>query len=202
MGYFRAGFTEIVGVDLIPQPRYPFDFVQADALNPGIDLSTFDAIHASPPCQRYSWLTRINGTQDNHPDLIAPTREMLKSSNLPYVIENVPNSPLYDHFMLCGSMFSALNVWRHRWFEHSGFMVEVFDRCSHHRVPYPIDVTGTGGPCSVRTTAGGGLHRKPKNMAEANAAMGIDWLVRRELVQSIPPPYTEWIGKQILESLK
>lgn len=105
MGYHRAGFR-VVGVDIEPQPHYPFEFHQADALT--FPLDGFDAYHASPPCQRYSMITKLHGRAivESHPDLIDPTRYRLKSSGKPYIIENVPQAPLKDAVTLCGSMFN------------------------------------------------------------------------------------------------
>jgi DNA (cytosine-5)-methyltransferase 1 len=117
VGYSRAGF-EVVGVDINPQPRYPFEFVQADALNLDADfIATFDAIHASPPCQSYSDLAKRNGNAHEWPRLIEPVRELLVSTGLPYVIENVDGAPLIDAVVLCGTMFPRLRVLRHRLFE-------------------------------------------------------------------------------------
>ena len=136
MGYHRAGF-EVVGVDISPQPNYPFEFYQLDATAlvqdvdnkcwhesqtkttlPGASyacLGNFDAIHASPPCQRYTTLVAQAGTFGDYPDLVEPIREILKASGLPYVIENVPGAPI-EGVLLCGSMF-GLKVIRHRVFE-------------------------------------------------------------------------------------
>ncbi len=123
MGYHRAGF-EVVGVDIAPQPHYPFEFIQGDALLylqavPWLrDLSRFDAIHASPPCQAYSqasaqWDSRLGA--DRHPDLLPEVRMLLEATGLPWVIENVPSSPMSNYVVLCGSSF-GLGVRRHRWF--------------------------------------------------------------------------------------
>lgn len=117
MGYHRAGF-DVIGVDLNPQPRYPFEFHQCDALEwLSYEQNEFDAIHASPPCQRYTALAKGNNANvDDYPDLIAPTRELLQETGLPYVIENVPSAPLRYPITLCGEMF-GLSVIRHRLFE-------------------------------------------------------------------------------------
>src|SRR5262245_29670527 len=106
MGYHRAGF-DVVGVDINPQPNYPFHVVRDDALEflrTGSWVDRYDAIHASPPCQAYSVLRRAN-PDAQYPDLIAPTRELLEQTGLPWVIENVPGAPLAYSIELCGSMF-------------------------------------------------------------------------------------------------
>lgn len=115
-GYARAGF-DVVGVDIEPQPNYPFPFIRADVteLDPRF-LATFDFIAASPPCQRYSNAQRLMGNR--HPDLVAPTRALLKAAKRPYAIENVVGAPLIDPVELCGAMF-GLRVYRHRLFEYS-----------------------------------------------------------------------------------
>jgi DNA (cytosine-5)-methyltransferase 1 len=117
VGYSRAGF-DIVGVDIALQRNYPFAFIQADALtlDPGF-IASFDAVHASPPCQSYFDLARRNGNADDWPRLVEPVREMLIQSGLPYVIENVDGAPLLNAVVLCGTMFPELRVLRHRLFE-------------------------------------------------------------------------------------
>lgn len=196
MGYHRAGF-EVVGVDIKPQPHYPFEFHQADAMTWPLD--GFDVIHASPPCQAYSTLRGF--TDGSYPRLIGPTRDRLLPLGLPWVIENVVGSDLVAPIRLCGSSF-GLRVWRHRLFEMSDPPVLV-PTCSHYFHPEPLDVTGTGGPSSKpRTAPGGGLSRKPRSMAEAGAAMGIDWMTRPEISEAIPPAYTEWIGRQLLLAIQ
>jgi DNA (cytosine-5)-methyltransferase 1 len=202
-GYRRAGF-EVVGVDINPQPNYPFKFWRSDALrflqlDPPQDIaSNFDAIHASPPCQAYSSLSGF--TTKKYPELIEPVRELLQATGLPYVIENVVGAPLIDPVRLCGSSF-GLGVWRHRLFEMS-HPPALVPPCSHREHPEPLDVTGTGGPPSKpRLDGGGGSSRKPRNLAQAREAMGIDWMTREELSESIPPAYTEFIGNQLMERL-
>lgn len=114
MGYHRAGF-EVVGVDIKPQPRYPFAFVQGDVLKPPVDTSAFDVIHASPPCQGYSTQT---ADPSRHPRLIERVREMLVATGLQYVVENVEGArrAMRDPVRLCGSSF-GLDLRRHRHFE-------------------------------------------------------------------------------------
>ena len=186
-GLSRAGF-EVIGVDIERQPHYPFEFHQHDAMT--YPLEGADFVWASPPCQKHSRLNGIN--QKEYADFIVPIRERLLANGVPFVIENVVGAPLIEPVILCGSMF-GLGVWRHRQFEAHGFVIAPLP-CEHYRVPYPLDVTGTGGPCLHRKTGGGGLHRKPKSMAQASSAMGIDWMTRAELVQAIPPAYAEHIG--------
>ena len=200
VGYNRAGF-EVVGVDLNPQPRYPFEFVEGDALtlDPAF-VATFDAIHASPPCQSYSDLAKRNRNAHEWPRLVEPVRKMLRRSRLPYVIENVDGAPLIAPVVLCGTMFPGLRVLRHRLFEASFAIltpphqkhpkVHTFDRRKSHYGKTDewrdfVQVTG-GGNCTL---------------AAAKHAMGIDWMTKNELNEAIPPAYTELIGKQLLQFL-
>ncbi len=196
MGYHEAGF-DVVGVDIEPQPNYPFEFLRADALT--VSLDGFDAIHASPPCQAYSSLSGLTTT--DYPRLIEPVRGRLATSGRPYVIENVVGAPLRAPVRLCGSSF-GLRVWRHRLFEMSSPPLFV-PPCSHAEFPLPLDVTGTGGPSSrPRSAPGGGLSRKPATLQEARDAMGIDWMSRRELADAIPPAYTRFIGGYLLAEVQ
>lgn len=185
-GYALAGITDIVGVDINPQPNYPYEFVQADALT--YPLDGFDVVHASPPCQRWSSKTR---NPDNHPDLIAPLRERFR--HMCYVIENVPRAPLICPVRLCGSMF-ALGVRRHRMFETSFLVPELY--CSHYLQPERYRIYNHGKWYLSRTVAvygtGGG-----KGKEYWGEAMGIDWMSNSEMVQAIPPAYTEYIGSYI-----
>lgn len=192
MGYHRAGF-EVVGVDINPQPHYPFEFHQADALE-FLEWSVgmgerWDVIHASPPCQAYSVTRTMHDAE--YPTLVGPTRDLLNEVGSPFVIENVVGAPLISPIRLCGSSF-GLRVGRHRLFEMS-HPPAVVPPCSHHHHPLPLDVTGTGGP--------GGRHRKPRGLAEARSALGIDWMNRQELSEAIPPAYTEWIGEYLIQDL-
>lgn len=196
-GYAMAGF-DVLGLDIKPQPNYPFPFIQTDALN--LDpkfIATFDAIHASPPCQSYSDLAKRNGNADAWPRLIEPIRDLLVRSGLPYIIENVEGAPLRNPIMLCGTMFKGLRVLRHRLFEanfpiltpkHGGHpKVHTFDKRKAHYGKTDdmrdfVQVTG-GGNCTI---------------AAARDAMGIDWMTKNELNEAIPPAYTRFIGKQLL----
>lgn len=200
VGYSRAGF-EVVGVDIEPQPHFPFEFIQADAL--ALDMSfikSFDAVHASPPCQSYSDLAKRNRNANEWPRLIEPVREVFIESGKPYVIENVDGAPLLNPVVLCGTMFKGLRVLRHRLFE-SNFpiiapphgkhpKVHTFDkRKSHYGKTNDmrdfVQVTG-GGNCTI---------------AAARDAMGIDWMTKDELNEAIPPAYTQLIGKQLMQYL-
>lgn len=189
MGYHRAGFDEIIGVDIEPQPHYPFTFVQADALT--FPLDGFDVIHASPPCQAYCKFSRNLGTSDRHPDLIPPMQRRLEG--YVYVLENVEGAPLASPFMLCGSMF-GLRVRRHRLFESPVLVPSLLfapASCRHDGIS--IGVYGRGTTVWHRAKLGRNV-----GIAEKRAAMGIDWMTGDELREAIPPVYTEWIGKQLL----
>jgi DNA (cytosine-5)-methyltransferase 1 len=211
MGYYRAGFTEIVGIDIKPQPRYPFTFIRGDALMLPVDPSRFDAIHASPPCQFGSEATPMEW-RAKHPNLIPATREMLQRSGKPYVIENVENvrAHLNQALMLCGTMV-GLPIWRHRYFEVHPFIAALTPPCVHDTSPItihsgsysrklrrPILCTGGGdGKRANRRT-----HRPREAVANIRIAMGIPWMTQAELSQAIPPAYTEWIGKQLLQAIR
>jgi DNA (cytosine-5)-methyltransferase 1 len=204
MGYHRAGF-DVVGVDIKPQPHYPFKFIQADALSLDLEfLRQFDAIHASPPCQAYCALRHLL-TDDGqlfprtYPDLVVKTRDLLVASGKPYVIENVPKAPLINPIMLCGSSF-GLKVRRHRLFETPISLSSL--SCNHKEQGRPIDVSGTGGRrINRRPDDHGGNTNKPRNLAEAQGAIGIDWMKRYELSQAIPPAYTEFIGAELMRAI-
>jgi DNA (cytosine-5)-methyltransferase 1 len=195
MGHHRAGF-DVVGVDIDPQPRYPFEFYQADAMT--FPLDGFDAVHASPPCQSYSVTASLHDVA--YPELISQVRSRLAATDLPYVIENVMGAPLHDAARLCGSSF-GLGVRRHRLFETRPVLIGV-PPCPHHLQPEPVDVTGTGGRSTRPRTPGGGEHRKPLGLEHARKVMGIDWMTRPELSEAVPPAYTQWIGDQLLAAIE
>lgn len=190
MGYHRAGW-DVVGVDIVEQPRYPFLFVLDDALT--FPLDGFDAVHASPPCQVFTAYRRRPGVADDAVDLIAATRARLAGAPA-WVIENVPGSSLRNHVQLCGSSF-GLDVRRHRWFESNVMLLA--PPCFHglHRGSYPPSSRRTNPRRSVEVGAG----RVP--IATQRSAMGIDWMTRDELTQAIPPAYTELIGAQLMAAL-
>jgi len=199
VGYARAGF-EVVGVDIEPQPHYPFEFHRADALI--YPLEGYDAYHASPPCQpwgRFRKLTIAQGSAKKYPELIAPIRERLTATGKPYVIENTVGSPLVEPIMLCGSSFGLL-VRRHRLFELN---FEIFRLpCAHYREkPDKPPLHRLTGKSRVVGCYGNG-RGKGDNLALWSEAMGITWMTRKELSQAIPPAYTEYIGKYLLEAMK
>lgn len=204
-GYAAAGF-DVVGVDLAPQPRFPYEFVQSDALDYLIAHGAeFDVIHASPPCQLYSKITGQHGAAQraSHPDLVEPTRQLLIAAGRPYVIENVEGAPLVEPMMLCGTMFglgtTIAGEWRplrrHRLWESSVWLWPP-QACAHIRGQRSVYVYGHAGGSSSRDgwTAG--------STDDWRAAMGIDWMTGDELAEAIPPAYTEWIGRQLIEATK
>jgi DNA (cytosine-5)-methyltransferase 1 len=209
-GYQQAGFY-VVGVDIVPQPRYAGDeFHQADAMT--FPLDEFDAVHASPPCQAYTVANNI--WQREHPDLLPATRERLIASGLPWVIENVPGAPMHvgpgtlfepdrNGVLVCG-LALGLNVKRHRLFEsnvplrgttcppgHPGDWLLVFGHTVLER----------GHTVGVAKGGGNVIRRKHTTTARGREAMGIDWMNRDELSEAIPPAYTRFIGEQLLAVL-
>lgn len=208
MGYHQAGFDEIIGVDIVDRPNYPFDFVKMDALEflETMDLSEFDAIHASPPCQRYSKLKYLNGDIDkwdeNHVDLVAPTRELLIKTGKPYVIENVEGSPLINPITLYGSQFPNLYTQRPRLFESNIPLREPMNK----KVKHKTGKLGSGPAEDGFITVAGikpqrGMNEVQTKLYYGFALGGIDWMDLKELTQCVPPAYTEFIGKQIIEYL-
>lgn len=202
-GYASHGFR-MVGVDNANQPRYPFTFVRADALELlrygwWVQLSSFDFIHASPPCQHYSDLAGRNGNADAHPDLIGVVREWLKATGLPYIIENVEGAPLIDPVTVCGTALGlgvdGYRLRRHRLFE-ANFPISVPPcGCAGDHRPI-IDVSG-GGPTHAPRLDGAGGRTYKGTVAQKRAALGIDWMTGAELVEAIPPAYAALIAPQI-----
>ena len=196
MGYYRAGF-DVVGVDKEPQPRYPFRFVQADALAYLRDNSgMYDAVHSSPPCQAYS----IGGmmqpqNRGSHPQLIEPTRALLQASGKPYIIENVVGSPLNAPITLCGTMF-GLKLFRHRLFDSNCFLMQPPHEKHVGRIGFDgfCCVAGTG---DSNFKLGGHVRANHRTKAAWELSMGIDWMQKPELAQAIPPAYTEFLGRQL-----
>lgn len=205
-GYQRAGFY-VMGIDNRPQPHYCGDeFHQADAFEYCRKYGReFDAIHASPPCQAYTGVQALgkarNGGYREHPDLIDPVRRMLIETGKPFIIENVPQSPINAVLIMCGTMFD-LKVYRHRYFETNVMMFQPQHFPHHDQTPTPglglspkgfISVCGSGGVKGMNA----------KQIVETwSSSMGIDWMDRRELAQAIPPAFTEFIGKQMMQYIR
>ena len=216
-GYNRAGF-DVVGVDIAPQPRYPFPFVCMDALeamrvlltggfitdNQGRNwyLSDFDAIHASPPCQGYSPLKNApNRDMSEYPMLVEPTRAALRATDKPWVIENVPQAPLKNALVLCGTMF-GLKLHKHRAFEIAPPLY--FAPAGRCRRDLHVKAKGQGKRLAVWVNDTGKMATIAGHMfsmAVGRAAMDIDWMTRDGLAEAIPPAYTEYIGVHLLQHL-
>ena len=208
MGYHRAGFS-VIGVDQARMPRFPFPFLQADALaglaqladgaaipHPGDPhrLIRPAAVHASPPCQAYSRAAaprRSAGVV--YPDLVQPTRELLERIGVPWIMENVPGAPMRPDFKLCGCMFALPLLQRERWFETSWHGFALRPPCVHTEPALSVTGHGIGAGNGQRDRLTTHLGRLP-NTADARAAMGIDWMSRDELSQAIPPAYTAYLG--------
>jgi DNA (cytosine-5)-methyltransferase 1 len=201
LGLFRAGF-EVVGCDLMRQPHYPFPFVQADSLRPPFDLSRFDLVWSSPPCQAHTAMRRMHNAKP-HLDLIPATRDMLRASGALFVIENVEGAPLDDPFELCGTMFGlgidGAELRRHRLFE-TNFYVRPLP-CNHGAKPAVIGVYG--GHVRNRSRRAGSRHRGVADFspADGRAAMGIDHMTLAELSEAIPPAYSEYIALSARQAL-
>lgn len=200
MGYHRAGF-DVVGVDVEPMPRYPFEFHQADAMT--FPLDGFDAVHASPPCHGHSALNVVNRIDYGTEWMLEATIDRLRESGLPFVVENVQTARAHmpNAVMLCGSEFALRTnlepygeVWlaRHRLFESNVFLTG--GGGCNCRGKWNVGVYGHGA---------GGQRVRGKGVAQASReVMGIDWMSRDELDEAIPPAYTEHIGAQLLAAIE
>jgi DNA (cytosine-5)-methyltransferase 1 len=200
LGLARAGF-EVVGLDVNPQPRYPFLFVQGDALRPPFDLSKFDLIWASPICQAHTAMRTMHNAK-HHDDLIPATRALLLASGKLFVMENVEGAPLNNPVTLCGSMFglgaAGAQLRRHRLFETNFPVVQ--SRCNHKSPTIGV----YGGHVRNRKRREDSHARGVADFTKEQGyeAMGIDWMTLIELSEAIPPAYAEHIGKAALEALK
>jgi DNA (cytosine-5)-methyltransferase 1 len=205
-GYHRAGFT-VVGIDRDWQPNYPF-FMRRETLFDDAEHAfacwlreNFDALHASPPCQKHSDLAKRNGNADEHPCYIEQVRRIFRQSGLPYIIENVEGAPLEKPVTLCGTMFPELRVIRHRLFETNWPLWA--PECRQHPLCYTMDKRKAHygklneWTSPVQVTGGGNCSK-----AAAADAMGIDWMTKEELNEAIPPAYTRFIGHQLVEHMQ
>lgn len=214
VGYHRAGF-DVYGVDIEPQPNYPFPMIQHGALSilerllagdryGWFGLRDFAAVHASPPCQRFSDLAKRNGNAEDWPDLVGPTRRLLERAGLPYIIENVEGAPLRSPVTLCGSQFPELRVYRHRLFESNIPLVApkhgphreltfTHDKRKRH-YGQPLDLA----TMRVQVTGGGNAPVWAKRAAMG----GLDWMTGREVNEAIPPAYTEYLGRQLIDYIR
>lgn len=210
-GLADAGFT-VTGVDLEWQKNYPYTIQVRDvfSLTPQ-ELGQYDFIWASPPCQRFSAMTKRWGRQGNHPDLITPVREILKKTGRPYCIENVPGAPLINPVMLCGSMFNlqtkhGSQLRRHRLFEcnftvkqpqcrhKTGSVIGVYGGGQHperRKLPATIGVYGNSGGSSSRDGISFFTTQDRRD------AMGIQWMAGKQLSQAIPPAYSKYIAEHV-----
>lgn len=198
MGLHRAGY-DVTGVDIKPQKRYPFEFIQGDALAPPVEPADFDFVWASPPCQAFTssggYQREYLGTK--YPDHIQATRALLELSGQLWCMENVPQAPIRPDVILDGTMFAELKVIRVRHFELGGFWCM---RPGSGRRPGLVlregycCVVGNGTPSWL-------FKRGIKSSAEQwRTAMDIDWMTKKELSQAIPPAYSEFIGRAALAS--
>ena len=198
MGYSHAGF-DVTGVDLKHGKRYPFNYIRANVLEILADiefLNGFDVIHASPPCQTHSITKNLRiaqGKSTSKIDLIPETRAGLIKSAKPFIIENVMGSPLIDPIMLCGSAF-GLKVRRHRIFESNIKLTGSL--CDHKKQGRPVGVYGS---LNDEIPNGG---KTAKTITEAREVMGIEWGIWTELVEAIPPIFTQYLGKQAINELQ
>lgn len=206
MGYHRAGF-DVIGVDHKPQPDYPFPIMVGDVIECFADwwgriIGRAVAVHASPPCQFASAYRRRPGVAEDAENLIPKTRRLLECTGLPYVIENVDQKPvrqeLRDPIRLCGSMFDGLDVQRHRLFE-TNWPIGDPPPCRHNRPEWKPRFPSASNRNNLRKTVEVGVWRI--DIETQQKAMGIDWLKNPTLSQAIPPAYTEWIGRQLLEQV-
>lgn len=216
VGYSLAGF-DVVGVDIEPQPHYPFPFILGDALDvlrrmiagekftasDGIEygLDDFDVFHASPVCKGYSVMSSLWKNKE-YPDQVGETREVLQATGKPYVIENVVGAPLKNYVMLCGSMF-GLRVYRHRLFECNPPLYFPPMSCNHwakasgnRAMRNGKHVVDSLADYKILTVTGKGF-----KVSDGRIAMGIDWMTGAELSQAIPPAYTHWLGTQVITRL-
>lgn len=194
MGLHRAGF-DVTGIDIRRQPRYPFRFIQGDALKPPVRLEHFDLVWASPPCQAFSSMKFLKNAK-RHPNLIPDTRALLQSAGRRYVIENVPGAPLESAFMLCGSSFNLRShgrryLRRHRYFEANFFVLST--SCVHDGIAVGVYGHGSAGHLGQKI--------RSAQADEARLLMDMPWATREGCSQAVPPAYAEHIGRYAMMAL-
>ncbi len=202
MGYYRAGF-EVVGVDIKPQPHYPFEFHLADALT--YPLDGYDAYHASPPCQYYSRLRHLPWLKDRvYWRSVPPVIQLLQPILKPWVIENVEDCwDMPDSFILCGASI-GLNLYRHRRIK-TNFPILMYSHQKHKSVIVPGRASlskrhhGQQGFREINRQSIAGHSSYKGDTERRKEVMGINWMTCDELSQAIPPAYTEYLGKRLLE---
>lgn len=204
-GYALAGF-QVIGVDLYPQPRYPYEFIQSDAIEYlRHHWARFDVIHASPPCKVHTTLKAFSAP--HHLNMVTPTRAVLATIDRPWVMENVPGAPLIDPVTLCGSSF-GLGVRRHRLFESNRPLTA--PPCDHRGQAatspgYPVKRYHSGRPVITMSPVigvfGRGQGLGPGEVDLWKRAMGVDWMSRDEMREAIPPAYSAHIGRQLLQMI-
>lgn len=194
MGYSLAyPNAHITGMDIRPQPDYPFDFIQQDCTLITIQqLQYYNLIHASPPCQALTTASNrwrgYGGIADNHSNLIPLTIQQLANSTIDYIIENVPGAKQYmpNPTVLRGGIF-GLQVDRPRLFISNRQLVKP----RYHRLYDSIGVYGALDGRLLSNTSG---QYAPRSLDEAQRAMGIDWMQWEQLKEAIPPAYTHYLG--------
>jgi DNA (cytosine-5)-methyltransferase 1 len=202
MGLRLAGFNCIVGIDIMAQPEYPFEFICGDVFDVVDELEegktvdsikSFDLIWASPPCQEYLFATKKHrNLGKKYPDLINETRHLLGNLMKPFVIENVCTAPIRKDLILNGMMFN-LGTIRYRAFEIWGFDVSP---------PLWNPKNGTVKEGKYITVAGHGGEGSAR-LADWQWAMGIDWITdKKMLAEAVPPVYAKYIGEAFLNALK
>lgn len=201
MGLHQAGF-EVTCVDIEPQPRCPFEFHQADAVEYVKEHGhKYHLIAGGPPCQRYSLTQRIQGNE--HPDLIGEFRDAAISTGRPYLIENVEEArpELVNPIMLCGPAF-GLRTYRHRLFESNVELTAPWptdDQGREHDVLYHRWTTVKMG----RPLRWGDFYHAVGNFSNVPYVrfdMGVEWMTREGIRECIPT-YAWYLGRQLRDAI-
>ena len=203
-GYHDAGF-DVVGVDIVNQPRYPYEFHRGDALTLGAELlasGRFTAVHASPPCKDHNSLKFARrGAPHGTGWMLAATIEWFTGLSIPWVIENVPRAHMPGHFVLCGRSFGLGRLKRHRQFLTS-FPIGLIPPCGCRGAGQALGVYGDLSRNDRKITNGvDGYVRMRAGVESARDLLGCPWMEADELTQAIPPAYTEFVGAQLLDHL-